>query len=98
MRREKPLLGMVFKSPGSGNKTHTMALYEILQMPGANAREARNFRAREDFVARLDGDHDSSRCNLLSPLRFHDSDDEVGALRMGVNRARSVRSKSLRLA
>jgi hypothetical protein len=30
MRRKKPLLGMVFKSPGSGNKTQTMALNEIL--------------------------------------------------------------------
>jgi hypothetical protein len=30
MRREKPLLGMAFKSPGSGNKTQPMAPYEIL--------------------------------------------------------------------
>jgi hypothetical protein len=45
---------MVFKSPGSGNKTQTMALYEILKMPGANAREISNFRAREDFSARFD--------------------------------------------
>jgi hypothetical protein len=49
-------------------------------MPGANAREGRNFRVREDLLARLDGDHYSSPCNLRSPLRFHDSDDETGVL------------------
>ena len=67
-------------------------------MPDANAREGRNFRAREDLLTRLDSDHYPSPCNLRSPLRFHDSDDEAGVLRMGVTKARSVRSKSLRLA
>ena len=67
-------------------------------MPGANSREAGNFRACEDFLARFDGDHDSNPCNFRSPLRFHDSDDVAGVLRMGANRARSVPFKSLRLA
>jgi hypothetical protein len=32
-----------------------MVLYEILWMPGANAREVRNFRAGEDFWLALTG-------------------------------------------
>ena len=67
-------------------------------MSGANAREVCNFRTREDFLARFDGDHDPGACKLRSPLRFHDSDDEAVVLRMGVTRARSVRFKSLRRA
>ena len=75
-----------------------MALCEILLMLGANVREGRNSRAREALLACIDGDHDSTPCNLRSALRFNTSDDEADALRMGVTRARAVRSKSLRLA
>ena len=67
-------------------------------MPDADARKVRNFRAREDFLARFDGDHDSSLCDLRGPFCFHALDDDACVLRMGVTTARSVRSESCRFA